>query len=314
MPYFSLGEKSEGLLSKAYKHIGYICKVVAYLKEHNIGLAIGSSGIAVHAAKLAGVHSILFDDDDQSVQPLTAKLISPFAGLIVSPDCLAYECLPKALYYPGYQELAYLHPQRFFPDPMVLERNNLDKSELYFVLRFNAFKAHHDVREGGMSVSQKRALIKMLEREGRVFITTESKLAPEFERFKLPIKPHEMHSFLYYSAMLISDSQTMTSEAAVLGVPSFRFNTFVGRISYLEEEEKRYGLTKGFLPHQFQWMLDNVQQTLRTNRDSTYWREKSDLMINDKIDVTAFWLWLIDNYPDSFRILENNGINYDQFR
>ena len=43
--------------------------------------------------------------------------------------------------------------------------------------------------------------------------------------------------------MFIGDSQTMTSEAAVLGVPSLRCNSFAGRISYINEQEFKYGLT-----------------------------------------------------------------------
>ncbi len=48
------------------------------------------------------------------------------------------------LFYPGYHELAYLHPRRFTPDRGVLAEAGISEGERYFVLRFNAFKAHHD--------------------------------------------------------------------------------------------------------------------------------------------------------------------------
>jgi hypothetical protein len=41
----------------------------------------------------------------------------------------------------------------------------------------------------------------------------------------------------------------MTAEAAVLGVPAYRLNDFVGRISYLRELEAE-GLARGFVPGQ----------------------------------------------------------------
>ena len=51
----------------------------------------------------------------------------------------------------------------------------------------------------------------------------------------------------------------MAAEAAVLGVPNLRCNTFVRRITYLEELEKKFGLTKGFLPGQAGQLLETVQ-------------------------------------------------------
>lgn len=314
IPYTVLGLKANTLVNKASTHLRYIYKAASLIRKHRIDLAIGSSGIAVHAAKLTGIDSVLFDDDDQLVQPLTARLVTPVAGHVVSPDCLAYEAIPRAVYYPGFQELAYLHPNWFHPDCHILKRMGVNPEAPYFILRFNAFKAHHDLGEGGMSDSQKNALIRLLEREGHVYITTESKLEPEFERYRLPVQPHEMHSFLFFASMLVSDSQTMTSEAAVLGVPSFRCNSFVGRISYLEEEEKRYGLTYGFHPLRFQWMIEKIQMTIEKKRDSGYWRAKRDALIKDKIDVTAYWVWLISNYPYSFYAASKYGFDYDRFR
>ncbi|MBK7488915.1 MAG: hypothetical protein IPI74_03700 [Bacteroidales bacterium] len=56
----------------------------------------------------------------------------------------------------------------------------------------------------------------------------------------------------------------MTSEAAVLGVPAIRCNTFAGRISYLEEEEKVYGLTYAFHPMEFDRMMAKIKELLST--------------------------------------------------
>ena len=39
--------------------------------------------------------------------------------------------------------------------------------------------------------------------------------------------------------MLVCDSQSMTVEAAILGIPSIRYSDFSGRIGVLEELEKR---------------------------------------------------------------------------
>jgi predicted glycosyltransferase len=47
------------------------------------------------------------------------------------------------------------------------------------------------------------------------------------------------------SSLLISDSQSMSVEAAMLGVPSLRYSSFAGKISVLEELEHKYNLTYG---------------------------------------------------------------------
>jgi len=55
-----------------------------------------------------------------------------------------------------------------------------------------------------------------------------------------------MHSLLYYATMFIGDSQTMTSEAAMLGTPSLKLNSFAGKLSVPNELEQKYQLCYSF--------------------------------------------------------------------
>ena len=98
----------------------------------------------------------------------------------------------------------------------------------------------------------------------------------------------------------------MTSEAAVLGVPSLRCNTFVGRISYLEEEEHRYALTFGFTPDNFDKLLEKLEELLSNPNLKDEWQEKRKKLLSEKIDVSAFFTWFIENYPESKRIMKEN--------
>ena len=77
---------------------------------------------------------------------------------------------------------------------------------------------------------------------------------------QLKISPEKIHHLLYFATMFVGDSQTMTSEAAVLGTPAIRCNSFVGRISYLEEEEHKYGLTFGFTPDKFDNLIIKIKE------------------------------------------------------
>ena len=83
---------------------------------------------------------------------------------------------------------------------------------------------------------------------------------------------------------MISDSQTMTAEAAVLGVPSVRINTFVGRISYLEELERVYSLTYGFKPDDIEAILEKITYLLSIKKLEDYWKEKQNILLNQKED------------------------------
>ncbi|MDY0319917.1 MAG: DUF354 domain-containing protein [Candidatus Cloacimonadaceae bacterium] len=297
IPYIVIGEKGTGLKQKALKQLNFTKTLHNLIKSHEIDLAFGVSSVL--ASKGSKAKSIVFCDDDREAIKLISKTILPFADTIISPDSLSHEGSPKTVYYPGSHELSYLHPNRYQPDPVVLQNYGLREEEVYFILRLTAFKAYHDHGNHGLTTVQKKDLVERLSQYGRVYITSETPIDGEFEKYRIPVKVHEMHSFLAYASMLVSDSQTMTSEAAVLGVPSFRCNTFAGRLSVLEEEEKRYGLTVGFKPWQFNWMIDAITKHLQRRADRTEWYMKRDMFIRDKIDVTPFWASLINDYPKS---------------
>ena len=36
------------------------------------------------------------------------------------------------------------------------------------------------------------------------------------------------------------------------------------------------------------------------------WKNRRENMLNDKIDVTAFFTWFIENYPQSAQIMREN--------
>ena len=98
----------------------------------------------------------------------------------------------------------------------------------------------------------------------------------------------------------------MASEAAVLGVPSLRCNTFAGLLSSLEEEEKKYGLTYAFSPDNFERLVEKLRDLLSNPGLRTEWQAKRMAMLADKIDVTSFLVWLVEGYPESAKKLRDN--------
>lgn len=298
--YIEFGSKSFSLVGKAFKQLKYDKLIRDLVKENNIEIGMGTSLTVAQVSRISNMKSFIFDDDDSAVQPLFTKFVHPCADYLISPDVLNFERKKKNhITYAGYHELAYLHPNRFTPDSSVLEESGIKKGEDFFVLRFNAFKAHHDFRIKGISNENKHKLINQLKEKGKVFITTEDDIDSEFKEYQLKISPDKIHSLLYYAKMFIGDSQTMTSEAAVLGTPSFRCNSFAGRISYLNEEEYKYGLTFSFKPGEFEFMIRIIKQYLRIEDIKEIWQKKRKGMLSEKIDVTSFFVKLISEYPQS---------------
>lgn len=311
--YISYGTKSNSLIGKFVRQVRYDLQCYQLIREHRIDLTLGSSASNVHAAKFTNATSIATSDSDLSVLPISTRFLYPFADFLMTPDALAFQNYRNQICYPSYQELAYLHPKRFIPDESVLSECGLKKTDKYFILRFTSFKAHHDVGMYGLSVDQKWDLIKLLEQYGKIIITSEAD-DPQFNRYCLRISPEKIHSLLYYANMLVCDSQTMTTEAAVLGTPAMRCNTFAGKLTVIEEIEKRYELAYSFHPRHFNWMLARIRSLLSEGDVKNVWQGKRAKMLADKIDVTAFWLWLIDNHPDSEKQAIKGKVNFDTFK
>lgn len=305
----TLPKKRDGLVYKIIFQILYDIIVLEYCFRKRIDIAIGTSVTVAHISRFTRVKSIVFDDDDDNVQPLVAKLVHPFTDALLSPDSLVEKRKHHStIYYPGYHELAYLHPAWFKPDISVLSELNLTEEDPFFILRFNVFKAHHDVGIKGLSLSQKLRIIEILKPQGRIFITTEREIEPELMMYQLKIDPDKIHSLLSFCKIFIGDSQTMTSEAAMLGIPSLRCNSFAGRISYLEELEKTYGLTFAFKPECFENLIYKLNELLIQPDLKKIWKERQKKMLTEKIDVTKFWCWFIENYPASKSIIIDKNV------
>ena len=316
IPYIEIGKKDDKLALKGLDQLIYNWRILRLVRKHHIELGIGSSINIAHVSKLSRMHSIILDDDDDEVEPLFAKYAHPFADVVLSPKDTP-RVTKRVVYYPAYHELAYLHPKRFVPSPEVLDEagivykrdasGRVTEVEPYFIMRFNAFKAHHDVGVVGLTIENKRRMVELLSRHGKVFITTERNIDAEFAPYQLKVSPEKAHSLMYYATLFVGDSQTMTSEAAVLGTPSIRCNTFVGRIHYLEEEEHRYGLTYGFRPSESDAMFERVEELLAmgTAELKKEWGKRREVLLNEKIDYTAFMVWFVENYPSSVELTKN---------
>ena len=310
-----IGGKSDSLIGKTINQFKYNNRVRSIMNKNQSELGIGSSVTLTYLSKYSRIKSILLDDDDDIVEPYIAKFVHPFADLLLSPNALIHNRKARrTIFYPGYHELAYLHPNRFKPDIRVLNKVGVAQNERFFILRFNAFKAHHDKGHKGLDIQQKRHFIDTLSKRGRVFISTERDIDPEFKSYAIALPPEDIHSFIYYASMFIGDSQTMVSESAVLGTPAIKCNTFAGNLSVPNEIEKKYQLCYSYQPDDFGLLINKVHELLELQDLKKLWRKRLDILLNDKIDVTSFMLWFVENWPESEKEIANSSEFWAQFK
>lgn len=290
-PWIDLGGKKDSLLGKAQTVLSQDMQLLRFVRRNHIDLGLSSGLVLSHVSRLTKMKSFMFDDDDDAAEPLVTKYGHPLSDIVFTPDCI-HRKTKHAVYYAGTHELAYLHPNRFTPDPSVLQHAGLAEGERFFIMRFVALKGHHDVGQAGLSLEQKRALVDLLKAHGRVIITSERAVEPEFEPYRLPVPPEEIHSLMAYSSMFVGDSQTMTSEAAILGVPALKCNTFAGRLSVPNMLENKYNLCHAYLPEQFGDMLSKIRSLLDMPSESlrAEWQAKRQQMLHEMIDPTEFFI------------------------
>ena len=315
LDYVDLGGKGNSMMSKMWRQLVFDWKIWRLCIKHKIDVATGSSASITRVSKLCKTASINMDDDDDEVQPILVHFSHPFSDVRLTPSAIiGHRKSKKAVFYDGTHELAYLHPNRFSPDPTVLSKAGLKEGERFFIMRFVAFKAYHDSGQGGLSIKQKKKLIDLLKPNGRVIITSEKEIEPEFEEYRLPVPPEEILSLMAYASLFLGDSQTMTSEAAILGVPSLKCNTFAGKLSVPNELEQKYELCYAYLPEEFDQFYDHVKRLLEDPYTKDEWKEKRERFLADKIDVTAFFTWFIENYPESRKIMREDPDYQKRFR
>jgi len=247
--------------------------------------------------RVRGVPSFHFQDDDLKAVPESALLLMA-ATKIVSPQCCDLGWWNrKKISYKGNHEFAYLDPRYYTPDPEVIKSFN-PSGEDYFIVRLVSLTASHDRNKKGLDDAKMKRLVNLLQTKGRVFITSERALPGYLEPYRIRINPLKIADALNYACMFIGDSQTMTSEAAVLGTPAIRYNDFAGKISYLEEEEREYGLTFGFRTEEFEKMLQKIEELLAMPRLKEEWQKRREKLLSDYIDVTGMIVHLIKNHKN----------------
>ncbi len=293
---YSSHEKSKyrKIINMPFNLVKAICK---YLK-FNPDIIIDFGPVGVFSSFFLRKPCIVFTDSEPRVNislSIQFKLFIPFSKAIVTPTSFIDDLGSKQIRINSCKELAYLHPDYYKPNEEIFELLKLKKNEDYVVVRFNSFDATHDVGVKGFLLQDKIALVKMLSKYTKVFISFEGVAPKEIERYRLKIPKSRIHDVLHYAKIFVTDTQTMAMEAAILGTPVIRSNSFVGDndLGYLIEIEKKYGLI--FNMQSSKEAIEKAEELIQNPNLNREWENKKKKLLEDKnVDVVQFMVNFIE--------------------
>ena len=243
-------------------------------------LAVAGSYVSA-LGKILNIPVYIFYDTEHA--HLSNMIAYPFASHIFVPKCYRKPIRWSHTRYNGYHELAYLHPNYFQPNPLVLKDLGIDPDEIFSLVRFVAWAAAHDIGRRGFTEKNRVRAVKELSRFGKVFISYEGEIPEELEPYRLRLEYRQIHHLMAYAALIFGESATMASEGAILGIPGI-FVDPVGR-GYTDELETEYGLVFNFSPTAQRQSIDKAVSIL-VGYDRDHWRAKAARLVKEKVDVT----------------------------
>lgn len=291
-------------------------RVFWFTLRHRVEMLVGSTPEVAQVAWVLKRHSMVLAEDDAAIIPQFIKAVRPFVDQYLSPiTCDNGSLEPFTIHYAGFHKLAYLHPHVFTPDTNVVDKYFPCQKD-YFLLRFAQLNAYHDLNAHARGINNEIAvkLVELLLPYGNVYITSERPIDDRLEPYRLHINPLDIHHVMAFAKLYIGDSQSMAVEAAMLGTPSLRFNDFAGKIGVLEELENKYELTYAIPSSHPELLYAKVNELLTMPNLRELFQQRRQKMLSDKIDVTAFVTWFIENYSESKKVMKENPDYQYHFR
>lgn len=264
---------------------GHYARILGHALRYDPDLIFGMGGYASPAALVSRTPAVLILDSEPT--SLDHAISRPLAETILTPDTFRKDLGEKHYTFPGFKETAYLHPATFSPDQGIRDALEVAPDEQFVILRFNAFGSHHDVAADGFSPDQRRDLVEELSRHATVFVSDEG---GDLGVSSLPARQFDLHPALLHSALheadlLVADTQTVVTEAALLGTPAIRSNSFVGEDdmgNFLALQEA--GLI--FNLDEFDNVLDRARALLLADDTGELWGQRRDRFLRDKVNLT----------------------------
>ena len=231
--------------------------------------------------KFAIKKSYFFVDNDYETLSL-AKYILNFSSNIIAPSCTDLgKFNSKKISFKGNKAIAHLAPNYFNPN-----RSFLNISGDFYLIRVAILDALHDKNNYGINDEQIKLLIKYLEPYGKIIISSERKLNNDLEKYRFKIDPKKFSHYIGFAKMVITDSGTVATEAAVLGIPNLLLNNLAKKCGVHRELKNRYELQ--FYFDNFYALFEKCKTMVFEKNLSFLWLKKKEKFLSEIDDFNTF--------------------------
>lgn len=291
IPFLRLSTAARGSVRQAVEFGTRTARFIYAARRFRADVLAGIMGptIAVAGKVLRRPAWVFYDTEFASA---TNRWVYPLAQKVITPECYQGAVGRNHVTYPGYHELAYLHPDRFTPDVNRVRAAGVDPHTPFTVVRFVGWWATHDRGEIGLTSDQKIRAVRELQKFGPVVISSESDVPAELQPHVYRGAVEDIHHLLACGSLYVGESATMASECAVLGTPAVYVAT-TGR-GYTDDQAT-LGLVHDFRHTQFDLALDRALQLLAHRNDTTdaAAQARKELLAT-RIDVTSYMIDLFE--------------------
>jgi predicted glycosyltransferase len=221
--------KSGSRFKKLCSYLGRLKQFRSVVLQNNIDVYISKASIDTFIVKVIRkkVMTVIFPDSQHSW--LTNNFVRYYADLILLSIIFPFQWpAHKVVRVNGTCENCYLDPKYL----QVVTLNPQDYGYLpdskFVFFRFVAFNASHDIGQYGFTKNQRVELVKLFVAFGYTPLISfedepDSELIEHINRFP----KSKIRSVLLLCEYFVGDSQSMAAESALLGLKSFRYNSWV---------------------------------------------------------------------------------------
>lgn len=259
--------------------------IIPTVRSFDPDVIFGVGAYAAHAGAVSRTPAVLILDSEPT--SLDHTISRPFAAAFLTPHAFRKRLGENHYQFRGFSETAYLHPSVYEPNPDIREALGLSADEPYVILRFNAFGSHHDVGRSGFTHEQRRQLIESFSEWATVFVSDEG---GTLNVDALPARLFDLHPALLHDALasarlVVTDTQTVCTEAALLGTPVVRSNSFVGDSDMGNFRElERQGLV--YNTTEFEDVVETGLAVLGDESIAAEWLRRRDAYVGDLVNLT----------------------------
>lgn len=285
LPYRLYGECDTTKGSVFWNLPRHYWNLLPAVRSFDPDVLFGVGAYAAHAGFVSRTPAVLILDSEPT--SLDHTISRPFATAFLTPHAFRKSLGENHYQFRGFSETAYLHPNVYEPNPDIRDALGLSSDEPYVILRFNAFGSHHDVGRSGFTPEQRRQLINSFAEQATVFISDEG---GTLDVDSLPARLFDLHPALLHDALasarlVVTDTQTVCTETALLGTPVIRSNSFVGESDMGNFKElEQQGLV--YNTAEFEEVVEAGLAVLRDESIPTAWTRRRNAYVGGLVNLT----------------------------